>query len=212
MLAASQTGALPNESALLRAAKKGDVCAFDQLTRNYEKSALKLAFYIARNSEDAEDIVQESLLKAFKGLPQFREESKFYTWFSRIVVNHALMKLRRQRRQKMVPIEIDTEQRGSLSPMEIVDPGPSPEDRVMQQEMGRRLTKAVGELPLPARNVFVMRVMEGRSINETAETLKISVPLVKTRLFRARLELQRCLTFYFANCLSRPKPGTAITL
>ena len=193
------------ESALVKAAKSGNNSAFEALVRAYEHRIFKVAHYIAQNREDAEDIVQDSFLKAYQNLGQFREESKFYTWLVRIVVNDALMKLRRRRLMKMVSIDAAPEHEESAVPIEIVDVRANPEQRLRQQQLQKHLTKAVRELRPLFRVVFVLRDVQGLSILETAEALNISVPLVKTRLLRARLKLRRRLDVHFGNPLSPPR-------
>src|SRR5579859_5800744 len=123
------------ELALVKAAKSGDNRAFEVLVRAYEHRIFKVANYIAQNREDAEDIVQDSFLKAYQNLRQFREEAKFYTWLVRIVVNDALMKLRRRRMMKMISIDAEPEREESAMPIEIVDSRATPEESLRQQQL-----------------------------------------------------------------------------
>lgn len=190
------------ELALVKAAKAGENGAFEILVRAYEHRIFKVANYIAQNREDAEDIVQDSFLKAFQNLGQFREEAKFYTWLVRIVVNDALMKLRRRRMMKMISIDAEPEYEDAAGPIEIVDARATPEESLRQQQLQKHLGKAIRELRPLFRVVFVLRDVQGLSILETAEALNISVPLVKTRLLRARLKLRRRLDVHFGNPLA----------
>ena len=214
MLSTAESLAATSELALVRAAKMGDNRAFEELVRSYEHRIFKVANYIAQNREDAEDIVQDSFLKAYQNLAQFREESKFYTWLVRIVVNDALMKLRRRRMMKMISIDASPEHEENSLPIEIVDSRANPEQRLRQQQLQKHLTKAVRELRPLFRVVFVLRDVQGLSILETAEALNISVPLVKTRLLRARLKLRRRLDVHFGNPVAAPResfaPGLAL--
>jgi len=212
MLGTAENLAAASELALVRAAKMGDNGAFEELVRSCEHRIFKVANYIAQNREDAEDIVQDSFLKAYQNLAQFREESKFYTWLVRIVVNDALMKLRRRRMMKMVSLDGSPEHEDTLPPIEIVDSRANPEQRLRQQQLQKHLGKAIGELRPLFRTVFVLRDVQGLSILETAEALNISVPLVKTRLLRARLKLRRRLDVHFGNGVIAPRQGFAAAL
>src|SRR5258707_11160000 len=98
-----------DELALVQAAKGGDVSAFEELVRRYDRNVFRIANHITHNAEDAEDVVQEAFLKAYQNLNRFQEQSKFYTWLVRIAVNEALMKLRRRRSDKTVSMDQDIE-------------------------------------------------------------------------------------------------------
>ena len=93
-----------DELALVQAAKQGDVSAFEDLVRRYDRNVFRIAQHITQNREDAEDVVQDAFLKAYSNLDQFQGQSKFYTWLVRIAVNEALMKLRRRRPERMVSL------------------------------------------------------------------------------------------------------------
>ncbi len=98
-----------DELALVRAAKSGDISAFEQLVKRYDRNVFRLAQHITQNREDAEDVVQEAFLKAYQHLDGFQEQSKFYTWLVRIAVNESLMKLRRRRADKTVSFDQEIE-------------------------------------------------------------------------------------------------------
>src|SRR5213079_2644889 len=98
-----------DELALVRAAKRGDMGAFEQLVKRYDRNIFRIAQHITQNREDAEDVVQDAFLKSFQNLEQFQEQSKFYTWLVRIAVNEALMKLRRRKTSKTVSLDEDVE-------------------------------------------------------------------------------------------------------
>ena len=188
-----------DDALLVKAAKAGDSAAFAELIRRHDRRLFKVAQYIVQNAHDAEDVVQDSFLKAFQGLAQFREESKFSTWMIRIVVNHALMKVRQRRNGNHLAIE-ETNGRGeNPAPLEICDVRIDPEQALHAAQVKLRLQRAVKELNPVFRAVFVLRDVQGLSIAETAAALKISVPLVKTRLLRARLRLRQRLSIYFGD-------------
>jgi len=185
-----------DESALVAAAKAGDVSAFETLVGRYERKIFRLTQNITQNKEDAEDSMQEAFLKAYEHLGDFEGNSRFYTWLVRIAVNQALMKLRR-RRPNVVSLDEEIDTGEDLVPRDVEDWGPSPEDRFEQTELGGILSKTIGELDTPFRTVFQLRDIEELSTEETAEALGLSVPAVKSRLLRARLKLREKLHPYF---------------
>ena len=185
-----------DESALVAAAKSGDISAFETLVGRYERKIFRLAQNITQNREDAEDAMQESFLKAYEHLGEFQGNSRFYTWLVRIAVNQALMKLRR-RRPNVVSLDQEVDTGEDMMPREVEDWGPSPEDRYGQTELSGILGKVIGELDPPFRIVFQLRDIEELSTEETAEALGLSVPAVKSRLLRARLKLREKLNQYF---------------
>ena len=186
-----------DELALVQAAKGGDVSAFEELVRRYDRNVFRIAQHITQNREDAEDVVQDAFLKAYGNLAQFQGQSKFYTWLVRIAVNEALMKLRRRRPERMVSLDEDVKTEEDSVPREIADWSPNPEQLYKQAELKDILTRPFRAC-LPAfRTVFVLRDVEGLSTEETAEALGLSIPAVKSRLLRARLQLRERLSRYF---------------
>ena len=186
-----------DELALVRAAKGGSIDAFEQLVKRYDRNVFRIAQHITQNHEDAEDVVQEAFLKSFQNLNNFQEQSKFYTWLVRIAVNEALMKLRRRRTGKLVSLDEDVQTEEDSVPREVADWSPNPEQLYTQAELRDILQKTIQGLPPSFRTVFVLRDVEGLSTEETAEALDLSIPAVKSRLLRARLQLRNRLTKYF---------------
>lgn len=182
---------------LVERAKGGDVSAFEKLVRQYDRQVFRIANHITQNREDAEDVVQDAFLKAYQKLDQFQGNSKFYTWLVRIAVNESLMRLRKRRTGKMVSIDEDVQTDEGSMPRDLADWSPNPEALYGQSEMAEILRKTVQGLPPGFRVVFVLRDVEGLSTEETAETLGLSVPAVKSRLLRARLQLRERLAKYF---------------
>src|SRR6202011_1133469 len=109
---------------LVHASKNGDVAAFEQLVKRYDRKLFRIAQHVTHNREDSEDVVQEAFCKAFQNLGQFREDSKFSTWLIRITLNQSLMKLRRQRAIKDVSLDEAFQADGNMFPMEIADWAP----------------------------------------------------------------------------------------
>ena len=188
---------ITSELALVQAAKKGDLEAFSELVRRYDRNVFRIAQHITQNREDAEDVVQEAFLKAYGNLAKFQEQSKFYTWLVRIAVNEALMKLRRRKPERTVSLDEDIKTEDDSLPREIADWSPNPEQQYTQAELREILSKTIQGLPPGFRTVFVLRDVEGLSTEETAAALELSVPAVKSRLLRARLQLRERLTRYF---------------
>jgi RNA polymerase sigma-70 factor (ECF subfamily) len=185
------------ESILVAAARTGDIGAFESLVRRYDRSVFRIAQHITQNREDAEDVVQDAFLKAYQNLGQFQGQSKFYTWLVRIAVNEALMRLRRRRPERTVSIDEDIKTDEDSMPREIADWSPNPEQLYTQAELKDLLGKTIQGLPPSFRTVFVLRDVEGLSTEETASALELSVPAVKSRLLRARLQLRERLNKYF---------------
>lgn len=186
-----------DELALVNAAKKGDVAAFEELVRRYDRNVFRIANHITQNREDAEDVVQDAFLKAYSNLEQFQGQSKFYTWLVRIAVNEALMRLRRRRPERMVSLDEDVKTDDDSVPREVADWSPNPEQLYGQGELKDILTRTIQGLPASFRTVFVLRDVEGLSTEETADALNLSIPAVKSRLLRARLQLRERLSKYF---------------
>jgi RNA polymerase sigma-70 factor, ECF subfamily len=186
-----------DEMALVQAAKRGDVSAFEALVKRYDRNIFRIAQHITQNREDAEDVVQDAFLKAYENLEQFQGNSKFYTWLVRIAVNESLMKLRRRRSDRTVSLDEDIETEEDTMPREVADWSPNPEQLYKQGELKDLLRKTIQGLPASFRTVFVLRDVEGLSTEETAEALDLSIPAVKSRLLRARLQLRERLNKYF---------------
>ena len=183
---------------LVHASKNGDVAAFEQLVKRYDRKLLRIAQHVTHNREDSEDAVQEAFLKAFQHLSDFREDSKFSTWLIRITLNQSLMKLRKQRRAiRDVFLEEDFHAGEDMLPMDVTDWAPDPEQLYRTSELRDILIKVLRELRPILRVVFVLRDIEGLSIAETAEVLKLSPSAVKARLWRGRLQLRERLNRYF---------------
>lgn len=185
-----------DEDLLVRAAKRGEASAFEELMRRYEGKIFRLTHNITQNREDAEDAMQEAFLKAYAHLDGFHGDSRFYTWLVRIAANEALMRLRKRKPGQISldePIQGDTD----LMPRELEDWGPSPEQRYAQTELRGILAEFIEKLEPEYRIVLVLREIEELSTEETAEALGISVPAVKSRLLRGRLKLREKLNRYF---------------
>ena len=185
------------EQALVDRARAGDASAFTELVDKYERKIFRLAKHITHNDEDAEDVLQESFMKAYSNLDSFQGQSKFYTWLVRIAVNEALMKLRKRKSDRTVSLDEPHETEEDTVTREIAVWEDDPEQKYSREELRSILERAVESLKPAFRTVFVLRDIEEMSTEETAEALGISIPAVKSRLLRARLQLRERLTRVF---------------
>ncbi len=189
--------AFTDESALVGRAKQGDGAAFTELVTRYERKIFRLAKHITQNEEDAEDVLQDTFLKAYEHMCEFQEQSKFYTWLVRIAVNEALMRLRKRRSGKIFSLDETVDTGEETVTREIAVWDNNPEQRYSQEELRGILQQAIDGLSPIFRTVFVLRDVDELSTEETASVLGISVPAVKSRLLRARLQLRDKLTRFF---------------
>jgi RNA polymerase sigma-70 factor (ECF subfamily) len=186
-----------DEGALVERARGGDDGAFAELVGQYERKVYRLARNITQNDEDAEDVLQDAFLKAYTHLDNFHGDSKFYTWIVRIAVNEALMKLRKRRGDRMVSLDEEIELGEESVTREIAVWDGNPEQTYSQEELRKYLDDAIQSLKPTFRSVFQLRDVEELSTEETAEALGLSIPAVKSRLLRARLQLRERLTRQF---------------
>jgi RNA polymerase sigma-70 factor (ECF subfamily) len=191
--------------ALVARVRGGDIQAFEQLVRQYDRQVFRIANHITQNREDAEDIVQDAFLKAYEKLDQFQGNSKFSTWLIRIAVNESLMRLRKRKNARTVSMDEDVQTDEGFIPRDFADWGPDPEQQFGQSELADILRKTIQGLPEGFRSVFVLRDVENMSTEETAEMLGLSVPAVKSRLLRARLQLRERLSRHFKQSKGAPE-------
>lgn len=186
-----------DELELVANARRGDAASFSRLLERYEGKIFRLAMNITQNREDAEDVLQEAFLKAYEHLDQFQGNSRFYTWVVRIAVNQALMKLRKRRSDRAVSLDEQIDTGEDTVVREIAAWDPDPEQQFSQEELHRILSGAIDDLAPIYRTVFTLRDVDGLSTEETAEALDLTIPAVKSRLLRARLQLRDKLTRFF---------------
>jgi RNA polymerase sigma-70 factor (ECF subfamily) len=182
------------EELLISAAKSGDAVAFVELSKRHSNKILRRAYRIVKNWQDAEDVLQESLLRAFLHLKDFEERSSFSSWLTRIAINFALMNLRKKRGHIEISMDVINDDHGIRYPWEPKDPAESPESRCSRREREDLLEGAIRQLPPTLRQVVQMKFIDGRSGEEVAQTLGISVPAAKSRLARAKTALRVSLT------------------
>lgn len=186
----------------LDALKAGDRAEFARLVEMYSDQVYGLALKILGDAQDAEDVLQETFIKALRSVAGFEGRSSLSTWLYRIAVNEALMTIRRRKGETVSIDEEKEDSEGQTEPVEIVDWCCLPESEMMSAEARGFLDAAIQRLSPALSAVFVLRDIQGLSVRDTAETLNISEMAVKTRLLRARLKLREELSAYFGERLS----------
>ena len=177
------------DAALVAASKRGETHAFEKLVLRYKRRIFAMAQRITKNREDAEDVVQDSFHKAFLHLHDFQERSLFSSWLTRIAMNEAFMLLRRRRAfPEVLP---ESAEDGSETSPAFVDKNPNPEESCWRRERADLLTKAIQRLGPKIRSTILLRDIQERSLEETAEILGTSIGAVKARVFHGRRKLRR---------------------
>jgi RNA polymerase sigma-70 factor, ECF subfamily len=185
----------PADSVLAQRTAEGDEAAFEALMRRFNGKLFRVARSILKNEADAEDALQDAYLQAYRRIGDFRGEAQLGTWLTRIVINQALMRLRADRRDRVVVAFNQADANGGDAATDVPDEkAESPNDAAFRAEIRRLLEHRIDELPLPMRTVLIMRDVEDMSVQETAESLGIPPATVRTRLFRARALLREMLT------------------
>jgi RNA polymerase sigma-70 factor (ECF subfamily) len=187
-------GEKETDAALLSRIRAGDKSACAECIEIHSPGIYRLALRMMRNEADAEDVVQETFLSAFRGIDSFDGRSSLRTWLYRIAYNAALMRLRRPGPETVPVDEAAEPEEGGSVPQELFDWRDLPEAELENSEVREELERAIRDLPEKLRAVFVMRELENISTEETAAALSISEDVVKTRLHRARLWLRERLS------------------
>lgn len=194
---ASSTGATPDaeDPVLLERICAGDHAAFEALMRRHNGKLFRIARAIVKDDSDAEDVLQDAYIDAYRHVDDFRGGSQVGTWLTRIVINQSLMRLRKEKRRSVIVPFREPRTNGPDRPeADVPDQRTeSPSSRVLRGEIRRILEQRIDELPLSFRTVFIMREVEDMSVEQTAECLEISPATVRTRLFRARALLRESL-------------------
>jgi RNA polymerase sigma-70 factor, ECF subfamily len=184
-------GAAEEDFLLIARVLAGDRRAFEPLVRKHERRVFRVALAVLGNAEDAEEAMQDSFVKAFRHLDQFRKEARFSTWLTRIAVNTAIEK--RSARKNYVPlVEAETAE-APVAPKRFEPWRSNPEELYGKQELHHMVEQAIQSLPEIYREVFILRDVEGLKAEEAAEVLGIKVPALKSRLLRARMLMRETL-------------------
>ena len=195
------------DAELVEMTQAGENRAFDELVRRYRDRVYRLSTKILRHEDDAAEALQDAFLSAYRGLPNFKRESRFSTWLYRIATNASLMKLRR-RREGHVSYEQSQNPDGDGEPLAIPDWSQQPLEDVLDAETREVLGREVDLLPANEKEVFVLRDIMEQSNADVAEELGLTVAAVKSRLHRARLHLRDRMNRYFKDRLTRPPGGS----
>jgi RNA polymerase sigma-70 factor (ECF subfamily) len=179
-----------SEKALIASAREGNRTAFGELVRRHSQRVYGMSFKILKNREDAEDNLQNVFCKAFSKIRQFEGNSQFSTWLIRIAVNEALMMLRKRRPEEAVAVDEERTLDGYEANLELRDWHADPERQYLTKELA---TKALDGLHPTLKHTFILQKGEGWTSRELAKALDITPELVKSRIFRARVKLQRRL-------------------
>ena len=197
---ATENSPVDRDAELIARVLAGERELFHDLVRPYEKSVYFAAFSVLQNQEDAEDAAQDAVLKALKNLRNFRAESKFSTWLISIAINEARSRLRHARVLEFESVDQSPEdEEGDFIPAVISDWREVPLQALERKELRELLQKAISSLPGIYRQVLLLRDVEEVSIADTAEALGVSPGVVKTRLLRARLMMQKILAPQLAS-------------
>jgi RNA polymerase sigma-70 factor (ECF subfamily) len=194
--------AFAGEADLLEGLRAGDAAAYRRFVDENSASVYSLALKLLGDEQEAEDVLQETFLSAFRAIDRFEGRSKLSTWLYRIAYNASLMHLRKRERMTTFSLDQpygDEEQARPVAGDLLVDWSTLPDDRLLTAEARQEMDRAIAQLPQSLRAAFILRDIQGLSGAETAEILGISVQAVKNRLHRARLSLRDRLSSYFAE-------------
>jgi RNA polymerase sigma-70 factor (ECF subfamily) len=185
------------EQLLIRRCRRGDTEAFARLMRRYEKQIYNFTYRMLGSEEEAEDLTQDIFLAVFRGMGSFRAEAKFSTWLYRIALNQARNRVKYLTRRNLFARwakPVAREQNSAPDPYEgLADDAPSPEQWTVTYELADHVQQCLNQLPHQARQILVLRDVQGFSYEELSEILSLNQGTVKSRLHRARTTLQRCL-------------------
>jgi RNA polymerase sigma-70 factor (ECF subfamily) len=194
---------------LVHRAKAGDFAAFQELMVGLQPRVYGLAFRILQQTQDAEDVTQQTFLALIEHIAEFREESSIATWVLKVATNFALKILRKKHGLKIVSMSemVSEDNYSDIPHPEFIAPWSKPADEIAQQaEVQQEIDKALLELDDKYRLVFILRDVEGLSVRETAELMELTESTVKVRLLRARLALRERLTKKFGDAMQAMIP------
>lgn len=187
-----------DDNQLVKKLLKGNEKAFAELVNRYSQKVYNLAMRIARNQEDAEEILQDVFVTVYRKIDKFEGKAAFSSWLYRITANTAFMKLRKRKQTPAVSLEetghhVQQSWLGEQSNLNDVDMISS------RHELRHRLEEAIEKLPREYRVIFILRDVDGLSNQEVSDILSLSIPAVKSRLHRSRLMLKKRLTAYYSE-------------
>jgi RNA polymerase sigma-70 factor (ECF subfamily) len=201
--AGKATGTGNDEASLIARILAGERELFHDLIRPYQRMAYVTALGVLKNESDAEDAAQEAIVKAYRGLATFRAESKFSTWLVTIVMNEARTRLRKAARMQTESLDTRPETEEDFTPAMVADWREIPSETLERTELATQIERAIASLPDAYREAFLLRDKDALSIQEIAALLGVQPNLVKVRLYRARMLLQKHLTSYLKLQVSK---------
>lgn len=189
---------MPDESEVIRAVLDGQPDRYAELVDRYQGRAIRLAFSVLGDYDDAREASQDAFLKAYRSLGRFRGEAAFSTWLSRIVINECRSVWRRRAREPMATARISSspldEDAGESLFVDVEDPSAGPGEQLAQRELSRRLSREIARLPTQQRIACVLHHLHGCSLEETAAVMRRRVGTIKSHLFRATERLKHALS------------------
>ena len=188
-----------NEKLLVQKSQQGDMDAFEQLIVQYEKKVYTIAYKYMGNPEDAKDLAQEALIKAYQSIQGFRGESSFGTWIGRITANKCLDELRKRKRLQVSSLDDEVELEEGSVKKEIASERMTPEESVLKEETVQYVQKKLEQMKEEYRIVLILRELEGYSYDEIANFLSCSLGTVKSRISRARNYLKEQIMEEYKN-------------
>lgn len=191
-----------NESALVLQAQAGDLKSFSALVAIYQERAVRVAYSFLGNFEDARDIAQDAFIKAHEKISSFKAESRFYTWFYRILVNLCKDFLRKKKVRRCISFftgqNSEDKDRDEMA-ARVLSPAKDAGEALVDQELGEKILSAMAVLPARQKSIFMLRYLDGLSLAEIGETLNISEGAVKAHLWQAGQKMKKNLGGYLAN-------------
>ncbi len=196
-----------NEPEMIARILSGEIELFHELIRPYERMVYLTVSAMLKNEADAEDAAQEAVIKAYRNLASFRAEARFSTWLTAIALNEARSRLRRMKRENTESLDAELDMHdGDFTPAALTDWHPIPSEELASKELTDTIKAAVAELPFIYREVFTLRDLDELQTEETAVLLNVSIQVVKTRLHRARMMLQKRLAPALKGFATQPAP------
>lgn len=183
-----------NEKNLLERAKSGDIAAFEQLVDSYQKRIFNIALRMLGNYDDAGDLTQEVLIRIFKSIKSFKEQSSFSTWIYRITTNVCLDEIRKRKNRKVVSLDEEIKLDDGEMKRQFESDEPTPEETAEAEDLKKIVNMAIEKLNEEHRVVIILRDIQGLSYEEISEVLKLPEGTVKSRINRARQALKNILS------------------
>lgn len=182
-----------NEQLLLERSKAGDVDAFEKLIEIYQKKIFNLAYRIVGNYDDASDLAQEALIRIFKSIANFKEQSSFSTWVYRITTNVCLDEIRKKKNRRVLSLDEEIHVEDGEMKRQIMSDDPLPDEVAEREELRSIVSRAIDSLPEEQRVMITLRDIQGLSYEEIAEVLNCPGGTVKSRINRSRQALKNVL-------------------